>query len=440
MRFPIIKALSVAAAVTSAASAQFYSPMDARQAGMGGGATIADFYDVYNYPALMFEYQNNISATVMPGGASGGILGIKSLNDRFAVGIAANQGLMANQGIACLVPNTDGGFDTVAVVPSFASTAINSLNGALPAINTLGFTFEPSNLWKTNIPHLLLGFNAGTVKLGADIFVEYSRYNNFEETGADNGTITDSYNGLLLNPGARLSADIDIGDIGLMTKAGLSLPSFEIKEELSRPGAETVINSTKSDKGLYVELGAELAMPVKSFELTAGTFYIFTEHSIKNSQMSYWNSNFSLYAGGEFSFLTTAKASAKYAFSRIAGTTTTTATLNSITYIFDEMVGFHYHSISAGMENVWDKAYFFDSVSLRAGAVYGIVDYVGNYSENRSINKRDWKRFAEHAVIPTMGVGVTKSFLTIDLYCDIGSWNGAFTGPAVGAATATIKF
>jgi len=437
MRFSIIKALSVALVVVSAASAQINSPMDARQVGMAGGGTMADFYDVYKWPALMFEYPNRISATW-----GGGVLGIYSVSDLFAVGVAANQGLMANMGIAIIRPaaGDDDDADTMALVPSFAASAINTLDG-LPNIVANGYTLDHPDLWHTNIPHILLGLNFGAVKLGADIFFEYARYSNFEKYNLFDVTQTDTYNGLMLNPGARLSVDIDIGSLGIMAKAGLSLPSFKLTEEHSVTGEQTVTYTTKSDKGIYVELGTELSLSLSDLDLTAGTEYAFTEHSIKDATTSYYNSYLSLYAGGEFSFLTAAKASAMYRFQRLAGTITTTNIVDNIAFIADEMVSIHYHTISAGMENVWEKAYFFDNVAIRAGAIYGIANVVGDYSEIISLHTKDWKLFTQYTTVtPTMGVGVTKSFLTIDLYCNIGSWEGVFTGPAVGAATATIKF
>jgi len=453
MRFSsTIKALAVTAVVAAGANAQFYTPWDARQASIAGGlTTMGDFYDVYKYPVLMFEYPNRISATVGPhgpGGIGGGVLGTYSINDKFTVGVAANQGLVPILGLGGYL----SGGDTIVIIPSFANTAIGYLNSEqLPRISVGNFTFaDNGDLWKSNIPHLLFGLNLGTVKLGADVFFEYARYSNSGQELRQvyipdrDTTITTQfdydYSGIMLNPGARFSADIDIGNLGILAKAGVSLPSFEVRNEENAIGAQTITNSIKSDKGIYVELGTELSMSLEPIDLMVGTEYTYTEHSVKNIPTTYWNSLFQLYTGGEFKFLTAAKASVKYAFYRVAWTTKSISTANNVAFIADEVVSAHLHGISAGMENVWDKAYFFDNVALRAGAYYTIVDWVGSSSETPSLRSRDWKRFAEHTVAPSIGFGVTKSFLTIDLYCDLGDWEGAFTGPAVVAATATIKF
>jgi hypothetical protein len=398
-----IKTLAVVLTVAVAASAQFYSPTNARKAGMAG-APMADISSVYNYPVLMMGYLNQIQATFDPGidDNKNGIILTKSLNDEFAIGFTAKQGLMLNH--------------------DFGTSFVTTATGVTGADTTF------------NIPHLLLGFDMGTVKFGADVFIEYTRYSDADEpSGA--GAVSTYNRSLILNPGLRLSADISLGDIGVLGKVGISMPSFNDETE---SGGTT--NATKSEKGLYTEAGAELSLTLLGFDWVFGGSYTLSDHSVKDLPFEYLNSSVLLYVDCEFNILETAVAAIEYSYNRLYGTTINSVTVGNVTTKTKTTAGTNYHTFAAGLENAWDNAWIFDNVQLRAGANYQIALETGNTSNDQNNDKTRRKDFAEHTITPAMGIGVSKSFMTLDLYLDMGRWAGAFVGPPVALVTGTIKF
>jgi hypothetical protein len=401
--FSKIKTLAVVLTLTAAASAQFSLPTNARKAGMAG-APVSDISSVFNYPAMMMGYTDHVQATFN----DGGIIGIKSVNDAFAIGILANQGLMTDH---------DFGFGT-----TFTSSAENTLNNSIgPPAPTFNNGY--------NVPHLLLGFDLAAFSFGADIFFEYARYSSSNEAGSSEVTA----GGLILNPGARLSAAFDLGAVGVLAKFGMGLPSFS--GEVDAPATAGDVN-VSSKKGLYMEMGAEVAADISNVDWTLGGAYTVSEHQINvDNSNSFWNSSLTFYLDAEFNVLETAVAAAEYAFTRNAATTVVGDDPD-----VKDMTGRHVHSFAAGLENTWDKAWIFDSFSLRGGAHYDIAVDVTSSKATPNASSRSKQPGVHSAVSPVMGIGASKSFFTLDLCLDMGRWAGAFIGPPVALVSGTVKF
>jgi hypothetical protein len=99
----------------------------------------------------------------------------------------------------------------------------------------------------------------------------------------------------------------------------------------------------------------------------------------------------------------------------------------------------HYHTFSAGIENVWEKVWLFDSVHLRGGAIYVAETDLGSASAADTETRYKMPSYHE-GITPTVGFGVSKDFFTLDVSLLPGSWGSVFVGPPVGLATVTIKF
>jgi hypothetical protein len=391
-KLKMMAAAIIAVVSVGSAFAQFTVPANARVDALAG-VPVSDISGVYRYPVMMTGYLDHIQATW-----GGGFVGVKSVSDAFSIGVLANQGPM----------------DT-----AFTSAAVGALNNyGFPAtLQWTGTLFTDSLV----IPHLLLGFDLGSAAIGADIFFEYAGY------GATDGT--SDYSGSIANPGARLSAKFSAASAEVMAKFGMGFPS------VSASGASTS-DKLSSDKGMYMEMGAEVGMPIINADWVLGFCYTSSDYRFKTGSVSasntVTNSLLNLYIGTEFNFVETAIAALGYSLRRNAATAQPTASgSQSQTLPID-----YTQSIYAGIENAWDKAWIFDSFQLRGGALYTITSTSGKPS-----NSVNYAQPANHSTIqPKVGVGVSRAFMTIDVSLNPGAWSGVFTGPEVALVTATVKF
>ncbi|MCL2690018.1 MAG: hypothetical protein FWE57_09275 [Chitinispirillia bacterium] len=399
----ISKVKAIAVVLTMAAAV--FAQENARMRSMGF-APMSDISDVFTYPVLMMGYPNQVQATFN----DGAVIGIKQIGEGFSIGVLANQGLMC---------------------PGFADAAITHLN-ALPGGPVGGRQFNEN----FNIPHLLLGFGAGPLNLGLDIFVEYASYNANTVDLAGNDNISKAH---ILNPGARVSAGLEFGDMELLAKFGMGFPSYGGEYRL---GATTTKIDPNS-KGLYMETGAELSLPIADLDFTAGFGYGFENFNTHNNSTGphEWHSIITVYLGAEFNVLETAAAALGYTFFRFAETDIMDFPSGNPVSTTKAMDGIHAHVFNLGMENIWDNAWIFDAFALRAGALYALgLPVVRNTSDGDLRSKIKFPG-THSGVNPTMGFGVSYSFLTLDLALDMGDWSsGVFAGPAAGLVTGTIKF
>lgn len=232
MIFFKIKTLAILLALAGSAAAQFHTPPNARTEAMGG-APLSDMRGVFNYPSLMMDYPNRAQATFN----TGGVIATKSAGDRFAIGFAANQGRV---------------LDTMFYARAFGAINAN-VNDLLEEYGLAGGNVynDPYDDYRFNIPHLLIGFDLGALKLGANIFCEYSRYS----TGFEDDDLEASGRTLIMNPGARLSVGFDGENMGLLVKFGMAFPFYNGKGTLKGEYMGFDVNNTEtfvsSKKGLW---------------------------------------------------------------------------------------------------------------------------------------------------------------------------------------------
>ncbi|MDR0305437.1 MAG: hypothetical protein LBI42_01225 [Chitinispirillales bacterium] len=394
-----IKCLAVVLTIAAAISAQTYEFYPNARTAALAGAKFADISDISRYPVCMLGYENHMQATY---GNGYPITVTKSLSEMIHIGFLANQGPVSN--------------------------------GFLDYVDGNPFLPLPADESHVNIPHLLLGVNLGTFKIGADLFFEYANANSHIKD--NNNNIEDKRDGSLLNPGARLSAGLDLESVMLLAKFGLGFPS--VNYERTVDGTTTA--KVASEKGSYLEMGAEAAFSISDLDMSAGLVYTTETYQFKSGVdpvvldgMYPSISAFQMYLDCRFNILETAEMAAGYAFTRVAFHTKNNANKDD-----KDWRGFHVHRIPVGLENTWENAWIFDAVSLRAGARYNLVIDV----EKSDINKveNSIKYLGTHTITPTFGFGVSKSFLQLDMALGMDNWQGAFVGPAVGLVTATIKY
>ncbi|MFP4014641.1 MAG: hypothetical protein ACLFVQ_11180 [Chitinispirillaceae bacterium] len=384
------------------ASAQFSVPQNARMNSMANTFIIDDIADVYRYPVLMNDYYGNLQATF-----NTPIIGIKNMNDMLSIGLTANTGTVLN---------------------NFYSSASSTLEPLASMDN------------RVSIPHLLLGFDLGTAQLGADLFFEYARFSEKLETTGTGGS-EQTTSALLMNTGLILSGKMDVG-FPVMAKIGLGFPSIGGE---SKTG-DQVTTEIKSEKGLYMETGAEAKPTMLGLDWTAGFGYTFEDFQFQvdeNIDLPDRYSELNAYLGFEYDVLETAIAALQYQILRTS----------DFTYEAPPQEGDDNprrvdenwsHIFSAGVENTWVKPWKLDAFQLRAGMLYGINMDVEKYhsetgdSETNNVTKRPAD---DNGFVPTMGLGMGKGFFQLDMYINMGSWsNGFFSGPDVGTVTATMKF
>jgi len=401
-------AVLLTATVALTASAQFNLPQNARVNALAG-AHVSDISGIYKYPVMMTGYADHVQAT-WNGVNGSGFIGIKSVTDMFSFGVLANQGPMD---------------------PAFTDAAVAALNGyfANPLLGAAAPRRANEDLFDNTVvvPHLLLGFDLGAIALGADVFLEYGGYS---------GEIDDTtiYSGSLTNLGARLSGKLNFGDAWVMAKLGFGLPSIN---------AEGPAGTDKrtSDKGLYMEMGAEADIPVGAFDLVAGLDYTQASYRFKLGTVSdpnlYTNSLIRAHLGVEFNFVETAVAALGYELNRRAVTTSQPDVSGEPSQTEPD----YYHALYAGVENAWENAWIFDSFQLRGGALYTISSQSGYTKIPAPARNPNYSMPGRHSAIqPSIGVGVTKAFATIDVSLNPGAWGGFFTGPDVAMVSATVKF
>jgi len=419
----LIAATAIALVSISMTSAQFYTPTNARIDALGG-SRVSDVSDIYRYPALMTGYLDHIQTTWDPTTQYAGFVGVKSITDMFSIGVLANQGPMS---------------------PIFTDDAVAYLNGYLPA--------APFNN-DIVVPHLLLGFDLGVVAIGADLFLEYGGYSEFTADSVDNA-------GSISNPGFRLSAKAEVASLEILAKFGMGFP----KIDASRSKDTTISSERASDMGGYMEMGAQVSVPLLGADWVAGLCYTQTDYRFKSKNsiaqkellpepVSYAFSLLNAYFGVEFNFAETAVAALGYSIDHRVNAADTNLQLlrvdplRPLRYQGDrhETYTHNTHAIYAGVENAWDKAWVFDSFQLRGGARYEINTFGGETSGGvdtltRGYVTTNYSLPARHSrIVPTVGVGVSKAFATVDLSLNPIAWNGLFSGPGVGRVTATVKF
>jgi len=395
--------LLAVAALAFNVSAQF-SSLNARIGAMGGTYIVDDINDVLRYAAYMNNYGDDAQVTF-----NTPIIGIKSLGDMVNLGISANRGLV-------LDPSFTNGF----------------YEAALANVNPVA---EPDIANPVNIPHVLLGLNLGAVSLGFDLFCEYGRTSSSSETAA--GASTEA-GGLILNPGVIASLLLGSETLPLAFKFGISVPVAKGHSETTpAAGGATTKTEVSSEGALFLEVGAEAAVPMGNFNLDLGTDFIMEKYSFETGNVdANDNTNFktSVYAGADAKVFENGVFGIMYDFQLRSHTLTTPADAKTNTKTITQF-------FRTGLENVWENVWVLDKVAARGGAVWALTTPTAKADDDAGNEGRAKAQTAVSELIPTVGLGAGKGPFELDMTINLGSWaNGLFGGPSVGSVTAGLRF
>lgn len=403
-------------------SAQFYS-QNARIEALGGAFIVDDPSDILRYSAYINTYTDDAQISFRDSTNAlkySPIWGVKSIGENFNIGVLANRGRML----------TSNFYDTAAYglgVALFNNANASQVNGI------------PTD---QNIPHLLLGFKAGSLSFGADLFFEYSRYHKTTDDAPTPGIETKTnISATEYNPGGILSVNLGTKDVPISGKFGIGFP--RVSGERDESGSKIEVTSKK---GLFLDGGAEIGFPLFNLSWTAGSEFRFDTYQFQRNDTAitgkYSNIQWALYAGFETPILDDGLIVFQYDLQlfnnklkpivegyALANRTTSD---NNIQHVF-----------SAGVEKPWLNAWVFDKFIARLGLDYVIStdiahvngdDSSGDYKA-KTKDEADFNQF-----VPHIGLGITKSVFALDLNVNPTAWAGLVSGPAVGTVTATLIF
>ena len=385
-----------------------YSPTNARIRSIAGIYTIDDITNVYRYAAYMSRYTDDIQVTF-----STPMLGIKSIGEIVTLGAYVRNGL---------VLDTEG--------EHFYGLGRTFLNNSLDP----DITRDP-----TYIPHALLGFKAGAVTLGFDLFIEWAN-TRLDSKTSGTPTTTTSMNSTLRNPGFIGSLLLDIKSFPVSLKAGIAFPGISGVSEIN-DGTTTTEYEYKSDKGFYMELGGEIGLSPGSIRVTAGADYILESYAFQVNSGDPTNE----YALNRLAIFSSLQKEAfdnglwavlyqmKFRARKNDAAESTTPDITDKTFI---------HHLVAGIENGWENVWLFDNIFLRGGVVLQLVtEYDKSENNDTKTTSKNQKVFTAG---PSVGFGVNKGLFELDVQLGLnpgsGGWEKLLTGPGVATVTGTLRF
>ncbi len=415
----LLLAATSVALVAMSSFAQFY-PENARINALGGSFIVDDASDMLRYSAYMNEYTNDVQLSF--NGVNGSpIFGVKSFNDVFNLGLILNQRLMVNN------PAGTNFYDTSA---TFLRTLDDQIAGI---VKTQSF------------PHVLLGFNLKPVKIGVDLFYEYSHFRKSIEDDPSTGTGTDEeVKGDVNNLGFIASVASTNENFPIAVKFGMGWPKASGSEEVTT--ANSVTREVKSKGGLFMNGGAELGFTTSALKWTTGLDYIHNHFQFQDAagveSNNYFFNNFAAYIGFNADIDASSFVTVLYDFQLRNyghGPDKEAYAPNARTYSTNLISNI----LSAGYENTWTNAWVFDKFVLRTGLNYVIsttIDHVNGDGEGGSYSSRVKHETVYNQVNPKIGLGIVKKVFSMDLTVDPANWAGVMNGPDVATVTATLNF
>ncbi len=393
---------------------QFSLAQNARVEAMGGIGAIDDISHVLYHPAGINDFPDQVSGTLGSYSDTAGerieyfgpFIAIKSLGDYFNVGVIANT--IEESGSSILY----GGFYSTA-----RSFLLEESDEDLPESFPM-------------IPHLLLGFQpAESFSIGIEAFSEIAQF----RKKIDTDTIYYTTKKGIYHLGGRASALIAFGPLWLCPIATFGIPY--VKGEVT----DTATISYSSEEALLLSVGAELGVEVSEANLVAGFFYEKENYTFKKDTIvtpQFESSSISAYLSFSTTFANDIFLAAEYDFSIWSNSEIDTNTTDGIDFKDSYME----NTIHVGAEKRIAMDRVLDAVIPRAGVAYTISNYKEEYTNSGGTNYtiiRDYPIDAQDVEI-SAGFGVRRGLFGLDLYVNIGNWNGTFTGPEAAAVTLSI--
>jgi hypothetical protein len=379
---------------------------DARTDALGGISIINGFSHILYNPASINDFPDQIM------GSTGSYVDTNGFDIQYFGPFILKKSLTKNISIGCSA-NNENENGSSALRSKFYQNAHLFLDPDSSSPLPLSFPM---------IPHLMIGVDLKPISLAVEGFVEASH---FKKSIANTGKYSEKG---IYNVGGKLNANISLGTFWFCPLAGLSFPS------ISGSSKDSSILTDESPSGSSVIVGSEVGMDLDPSTVVAGVYrtserYQFAEGAYLSPEygVDYWD----LYAG----------------FTTILLSDVTVACQYDLTIEHDKIVDanpasilnidghYLYHAFRIGVEKPFAATHIFDAVTPRAGMVYR----VNNYNEQVADTLTPYALSAADAEL-NAGIGFTKSIFCLDLFVNLGNWNGALAGPKAVSATLSVGF
>jgi len=279
------------------------------------------------------------------------------------------------------------------------------------------------------IPRLLFGLDFEAFRFGIEFFMEMARYK-YSVTGDTKKNVDKG----VYNFGSRMSSTVVINNFWFCLFFGFGIPQIHGTVE-----EDTITHSYESLKDSYRGYGGELGICIKKATLVGGAYYTNEQYMFKKGtrkSFDYKTDFYFIYLGIKNKILKDMLFGFEYNLTLWHEDILDPNTVNTSDYFGR----YTYHDFHTGIEKPFKGKKIFDVVALRSGMIYSIENIVEKYKYsdnaiqdvtiNYPINAQELKLNA--------GIGFQKHVFCLDLFVNIGNWDGVFTGPRTASATITI--
>lgn len=279
------------------------------------------------------------------------------------------------------------------------------------------------------IPRLVLGLNFDVINFGVDLFVEMARFRE-TFTGKYEGSIDKG----IYNIGGRASTTLVIRDSWICLFGGLGNP--HIKGSVKDDSTTEHFSSTEN---LYLGLGTELGTSLPKLSLVGGVYYTNEKYKFRHGTIESYSYNTDIY----FLYLSFKTRIIKDMIFGVGYNLTiwNEDILDPDTVNISDYFGSYlYHNFRMGMEKPFKGKYLWDVVALRSGVIYNLEKITEHYkySDPDEQNVIIKYPFDAQEIKLNAGIGFQKNLFCVDIFVNIGTWNGVLTGPKAASATITV--
>ncbi|MBN1981085.1 MAG: hypothetical protein JW795_06115 [Chitinivibrionales bacterium] len=389
---------------------------NARINAMGDVSVFSDFSTSIYSPTNILNFPDQVQGTIFdkPAGSTTPRLGpfivSKTITDRFSLGLTGN--LVNVTGTNSSVLNSD----FYRVGTAFLSTT-----------NLLGNQFS-------NSPHILAAFSlSDMLNLGIDGYWE-SRRRVFE-TKASGTTPKTTQLYRISNIGAKVAADISLGELFIGPSVNLSIPSIYYKSSV---GDSTTAEAKSKDKlAGSIECYAEL--PFGSYTLAGDIAYTNETYRFQRGTTTtrkYANHFINMFAGTYTTLWDNVLFAAQYDL-RLKLIDQTTPPDTSVTLTDDHSAD---HVVHCGFEAPMEGFWIFDTLTPRCGAQYSLTSHTTYTKKDKTILTENDLPIENGDFGLAAGFGLTKGIFTLDVSVNLSDWSGIVVGPSAARVTATFDF
>ncbi len=239
----------------------------------------------------------------------------------------------------------------------------------------------------------------------------------------------------IYNYGSRMSSTIVINDFWLCLFFGFSMPHIKGKVE-----KDTVIYTYGSLKKKYRGYGTEMGICFSKVSIVGGVYYTNEQYEFEKGffKSSDYNTDmYFIYLGVKRKIFKNVLFGCEY---NLTFWNEDILDPDTSTSAYDYHGKYTYHDFHMGLEKPFKGKKIFDIVALRSGIIYSFENIIENYNYPYA-NGRDVlinNPMEAHEVKLSAGIGFQKNIFCVDLFVNVGNWDGMFTGPRAASVTLTI--